>query len=140
VKEKLYSVLPGLKDLLKKLNTFFYTTKNKDGLGWIPALDGRRVYCESSFRLLNYLLQSYEAITVKSAIVQAFKMFDEENLDVDVLAVVHDEVQVQTKPENSKRVREILEHCFGPYITKTLKLNIEMAGEAKEGKNWNETH
>ena len=67
-------------------------------------------------------------------------MFEEENLDVDILAMIHDELQVQTKPENFKRVKEILEYSFGEYITKTLKLNIEMAGTAKEGKNWNDTH
>ena len=49
VKEKLYSALPGLKELIQKLNRFFYTTKNKDGLGFVPSLDGRRIYAESSF-------------------------------------------------------------------------------------------
>jgi len=140
VKEKLYAALPGLKELLKKLNNFFYTTQNKTGYGYIPALDGRKVYAESSFKLLNYLLQSFEAITVKTAVVNAFKMFEKENLKVDMLALVHDEVQVQTKPENVKRVKEILSYSFGDYITKTLNLNIQMSGDAKEGLNWNDTH
>ena len=140
VKAKLYEALPGLKELITKLNNFFYTTQNKTGYGYIPALDGRKVYAESSFKLLNYLLQSFEAITVKTAVVNAFKMFKEENLKVDMLALVHDEVQVQTQPENVQRVKEILAFSFGEYITKTLNLNIEMSGDAKEGLNWNETH
>ena len=140
VKAKLYEALPGLKELITKLNNFFYTTQNKTGYGYIPALDGRKVYAESSFKLLNYLLQSFEAITVKTAVVNAFKMFKEENLEVDMLALVHDEVQVQTKPENTKRVKEILSYSFGDFITKKLDLNIQMAGDAKEGLNWNETH
>ena len=140
VKAKLYEALPGLKELIAKLNNFFYTTQNKTGYGYIPALDGRKVYAESSFKLLNYLLQSFEAITVKTAVVNAFKMFKEENLEVDMLALVHDEVQVQTKPENTKRVKEILSYSFGDFITKKLDLNIQMAGDAKEGLNWNETH
>ena len=140
VKAKLYEALPGLKELIAKLNNFFYTTQNKTGYGYIPALDGRKVYAESSFKLLNYLLQSFEAITVKTAVVNAFKMFKEENLEVDMLALVHDEVQVQTQPQNVKRVKEILAFSFGEYITKTLNLNIEMSGDAKEGLNWNETH
>ena len=49
VKNKLYNALPGLKELVEKLNRFFYTTKNKDGLGFIPGLDGRRIFAESSF-------------------------------------------------------------------------------------------
>ena len=140
VKAKLYEALPGLKELIAKLNNFFYTTQNKTGYGYIPALDGRKVYAESSFKLLNYLLQSFEAITVKTAVVNAFEMFKEENLEVDMLALVHDEVQVQTKPENTKRVKEILSYSFGNFITKKLDLNIQMAGDAKEGLNWNETH
>jgi DNA polymerase I-like protein with 3'-5' exonuclease and polymerase domains len=109
-------------------------------MGFIPALDGRKIYAESSFKLLNYLLQAYEAITVKSAVVNAFKMFKKEKLDVDMLGLIHDEVQVQTKPENTKRVKEILSYSFGDFITKELDLNIQMAGDAKEGNNWYETH
>ena len=140
VKNKLYNALPGLKELVEKLNRFFYTTKNKDGLGFIPGLDGRRIFAESSFKCLNYLLQCFEAITVKTAVVNAFKMFKDENLDVDILGLIHDEVQVQTKPENVKRVKEILEYSFGDYITKKLELNIQMGGDAKHGNSWLDTH
>ena len=140
VKNKLYVAFPGLKELNNRLNKFFYTTQNKDGMGFIPGLDGRKIYAESSFKLLNYLLQAYEAITVKSAVVNAFKMFKEEKLNVDMLGLIHDEVQVQTKPENIKRVKEILSYSFGDFITKELELNIQMAGTAKEGNNWYETH
>jgi len=140
VKNKLYSALPGLKELLKKLNNFFYTTQNKEGLGFIPALDGRKIYAESSFKLLNYLLQAFEAITVKSAVVNAFETFKKENIEVDMLALVHDEVQIQTKPENVKRVKEILSYSFGDFITQKLNLNIQMSGDAKEGMSWYDTH
>ena len=140
VKNKLYNALPGLKELVEKLNRFFYTTKNKDGLGFIPGLDGRRIFAESSFKCLNYLLQCFEAITVKTAVVNSFKMFKDENLDVDILGLIHDEVQVQTKPENVKRVKEILEYSFGDYITKKLELNIQMGGDAKHGNSWLDTH
>ena len=140
VKNKLYSALPGLKELVEKLNRFFYTTKNKDGLGFIPGLDGRRIFAESSFKCLNYLLQTFEAITVKTAVVNSFEMFKDENIEVDILGLIHDEVQVQTKPENVKRVKEILEYSFGDYITKKLELNIQMGGDAKSGNNWNDCH
>ena len=140
IKAKLYVAFPGLKELNNRLNKFFYTTQNKDGMGFIPGLDGRKIYAESSFKLLNYLLQAYEAITVKSAVVNAFKMFKEEKLNVDMLGLIHDEVQVQTKPQNIKRVKEILSYSFGDFITKELELNIQMAGTAKEGNNWYETH
>jgi len=140
VKNKLYSALPGLKELVEKLNRFFYTTKNKDGLGFIPGLDGRRIFAESSFKCLNYLLQTFEAITVKTAVVNSFEMFKNENIEVDILGLIHDEVQLQTKPENVKRVKEILEYSFGDYITKKLELNIQMGGDAKHGNSWLDTH
>ena len=50
------------------------------------------------------------------------------------LGLIHDEVQVQTKPENVERVKEILSYSFGDYITKKLELNIQMDGDAKHGK------
>lgn len=140
IKNKLFAALPGLKELLKRLNNFFYTTQNKNEYGFIPALDGRKIYAESSFKLLNYLLQSFEAITVKTAVVNAFETFKKENLEVDMLGLIHDEVQVQTKPENVNRVKEILSYSFGDYITKTLNLNIQMSGDAKQGYTWDETH
>ena len=139
-KNKLYEALPGLKQLITKLNNFWYSAEHKNGLGFIPGLDGRKVYAESSFKCLNYLLQSFEAITVKTAVVNAFKMFDKEKLNVDILALVHDEVQLQCDPKDVDRVKEILQYSFGEYITKELKLNIEMSGDAKSGKNWFETH
>jgi DNA polymerase I-like protein with 3'-5' exonuclease and polymerase domains len=67
-------------------------------------------------------------------------MFKEENIKVDMLGLIHDEVQCQCDPKDLKRVKEILEYSFGNYITETLKLNIQMAGEAKSGNNWFETH
>ena len=54
------------------------------------------------------------------------KMFKEENLNVDMLGMIHDEVQCQCNPQDLKRVKEILEYSFGEYITTTLKLNIKM--------------
>ena len=140
VKNKLYTVYPGLKELTKRLNNFFHTTEYKNGIGFVPALDGRKIYAESSFKLLNYLLQAFEAITVKTAVVNAFKMFKEEKLDVNMLGLIHDEVQCQCNPKDLKRVKEILEYSFGEYITTTLKLNIQMAGEAKSGLTWSDTH
>ena len=140
VKDKLYTAFPGLKELTRRLNSFFHTTEYKGGVGFIPALDGRKIYAETSFKLLNYLLQSYEAITVKTAVANAFEMFKLEKLDVRPLGLVHDEIQLQCNKKDIKRVSEILEYSFGDYITKTLKLNIQMAGEAKVGKSWFETH
>ena len=67
-------------------------------------------------------------------------MFKQEKLDVNMLGLIHDEVQCQCNPKDLKRVKEILEYSFGEYITTTLKLNIKMAGEAKSGKNWFDTH
>jgi len=67
-------------------------------------------------------------------------MFKDENIEVDMLGLIHDEVQVQTKKENVKRVKEILNYSFGDYITKKLELNIQMDSDAKEGRSWYETH
>jgi DNA polymerase I-like protein with 3'-5' exonuclease and polymerase domains len=53
-------------------------------------------------------------------------MFKEEKLDVDMLGLIHDEVQVQTKPQNIIRVKEILSYSFGDFITKELSLKLHL--------------
>lgn len=140
VRENLYKALPGLKQLIARLNDFYYAAEKKEGYGFIPGLDKRKIYAESNFKCLNYMLQCFEAVTVKTAISNAFKMFKEQGLDVQILAMVHDEVQVQCNKEDAKKVSEILEYSFGDFTTEKLNLNIQMAGEAKVGNNWKETH
>lgn len=139
-KAKLFEALPGLKELLKRLNSFYGQVMKTSDKGYIPGLDGRKIFAESNFKLLNYLLQAYEAVTVKTAIVGAFEEFDKRNMEVDILGMIHDEVQVQCNPEDADEVMKILKWSFSDYITEKLKLNIKMDGEPKKGINWYETH
>ena len=64
--------LPGLKKLKDRMDNVFFGTQAKYGRGCFPALDGRLVYPESGHQALNYLLQAFEAITTKAALVYCF--------------------------------------------------------------------
>ena len=139
--------LPGLEDLLEHLSQVFESSKGQvrsqrpDGKfnqGYVPDLAGRRVYSDSPHKLLNYLLQSAEAITCKAALMYTVKKLREEGIEYQPLIMYHDEIQVMVRPRDAKRVAEIMEEGFRE-APKEFGVMI-MDGEAKIGQNWYECH
>ena len=131
---------PLLKKLITKLeNTFDKTIRMSKGhKGYIPAVDGRKVYADSSHKILNYRLQSTEAITCKAALLYAVKKLNEEKIPWWPLIFYHDELQVETPESYGPRVAEILIEAFTE-APKWFNINI-MSGDAKIGKSWLQTH
>jgi len=140
MKEKFERSLPQLSSLIEKLEkTFDKTLLMSDGKkGYIPAIDGRRVYSDSKHKLLNYLLQSMEAVTCKAAVLYAMEKFKEEKIPYYPLTHQHDEYQLSTPKEYSKRVAEIMEESFRE-APKWYDINI-MDGESLIGCSWRVTH
>ena len=131
--------IPGLKSLKEKIENIWTTTDNQSTVeGYIPGLDGRKVYTPQSYQTLNYLLQSCEAITTKSALAYQLKKIKEENLDAQPRLYYHDEVAWSASDKDADRVLEILVESFaeGP---KEVGVNI-MAGEGTIGNNYAEVH
>ena len=71
--EKFKAAFPKLKELKDKLLMEFNKNKMKTGIGFIIGADGRRVIVGSEHQLLNYLLQTLEGITCKTALVYQYK-------------------------------------------------------------------
>ena len=133
------NAIPGLKSLKEKIEDIWMTTDNQlQTEGYIPGLDGRKVYTPQAYQTLNYLLQSCEAITTKSALAYQMKKIKEEHLDAEPRLYYHDEVAWSVGEQDADRVLEILIESFaeGP---KTVGVNI-MAGEGTIGKNYAEVH
>lgn len=128
---------PGLKQLVNKISSIYDKTAY-NGAAWIPCIDGRKIYTDSPHKSLNYLLQSMEAVTCKSAITYATEKLKAENIPYIPLIFMHDEIQIQVPTIYSKRSAEICKEAFkeGP---KNFGVTI-MDGESKIGKNWYETH
>lgn len=136
--EKYGDAIPGLKGLKDKIETIWKQTSTHGPEGYIPGLDGRRVYTPQPYQTLNYLLQSCEAITTKSAVAYQIAKIREEGLDAQPRLYYHDEVAWSVTEKDAERVLEILTTSFaeGP---KQVNVNI-MAGEGSIGNNYADVH
>ena len=135
--ERYGDAIPGLKALKDKLVSMWNTTSTSIE-GYVPGLDGRKVYVPQDYQTLNYLLQSCEAITTKAALHYQMQKIKEEHLDAEPRLYYHDEVAWSAAEEDADRVLEILTESFaeGP---KNVGVTI-MAGEGTIGNNYAEVH
>ena len=107
--------------------------------GWVPGLDGRKIWVRSEHSALNSLLQGAGAVVMKKALVLFYGKVQRNGWPVTLVANVHDEVQLETTKEYADTVgqafvdsiREAGEH---------FKLRCPLTGEYKYGANWGQTH
>ena len=135
---KLMKGLPGLKTLTERVNNIFFSTKHKYGRGCFPAVDGRLVYPESAHQSLNYLLQAFEAITCKAALVYAYEKMDAEGLDYYPTLFMHDEIAFVIREDQAERGLEIAVEAMreGP---RAFGVNI-MDGDGAMGDSYASVH
>ena len=117
---------------------------------YVVALDGRRVPIPhgkskhtESIELLdyvapNYQLQSDGAVIMKQAAVNSDNLLASRGDAWQVLSV-HDEYQFEVEPASADYTGEVLVQAIRD-AGEQLDMSVELDGEAKEGKNWNETH
>lgn len=133
IRKKFESGLPALVQLLKDLTSFYRKH------GYIIGIDGTKIYVTSEHMLLVYLLQNFEAVLVKWALVIAYDTIQERGLDAKLVTIQHDEFQWIVKEEHAKEVGTILEKSFYQAgIMIGSKCIIK--GEAEIGHSWYETH
>lgn len=124
--------MPGLEKLIKKLQP--YVVK-----GFVPGLDGRKVWIRSEHAALNSLLQSAGAIIAKQWISCFTHELKEAGIPYKLLAWVHDEVQLETKPQYGEKVGQIVADCARK-AGEVLKFRCPVAAEYRVGKNWHDCH
>ena len=99
---------PMLKALKDKLEREFNVAKLRVGTGFITGADGRRIIVGSEHQLLNYLLQTLEGITCKTALVYQYKKIKELGLkDTYPILFYHDETAWVAPEEHAETVRDI---------------------------------
>ena len=133
------NAIPGLKALKDQLVSIWNRTEAQSSVeGYVPGLDGRKVYTPQDYQTLNYLLQSCEAITTKAAVAYQMNKIKEEKLDAEPRLYYHDEVAWSAADKDANRVLEILIESFaeGP---KKVGVTI-MAGDGTIGSNYAEVH
>ena len=107
--------------------------------GYVPGLDGRKIWVRSEHAALNSLLQGAGAIVMKQALVLLEKHLPRAGVFYKFVANVHDEWQIETKPEMAdtvgklavQSIREAGEH---------FQLRCPLDGEYKYGTSWRDTH
>ena len=139
----------GAKEGQRLLDNFYLNTPKLSALmakvqkiadkGYVPGLDGRRIQVRSAHSALNTLLQGCGAIIAKQWCVEMHKQFRFEKLDVQQVAFVHDEIQVEAKEKDGERVAQIMcESASQAGIALGFRCPVD--AESKIGQNWYETH
>lgn len=109
--------------------------------GFLFGLDGRPLPIRSAHAALNALLMSAEAVLVKTATVEFDRRMAAEigRENYGFCAHVHDEFQVEVAPQYAERAAEIAKECIAK-AGETYGFLCPLAGEAKIGKTWYDTH
>ncbi len=107
--------------------------------GFVPGLDGRKIWVRSEHAALNSLLQGAGAIVMKKALVIFDNKRKANKWPVKYVANVHDEAQL----ECPKDIAENVGKAFRQSIIEAgefYRLRCPLDGEYKIGRNWRETH
>jgi DNA polymerase-1 len=137
LKSEFIKRVPGLASLVKKINEIYHKTEHR-GEAWVPAADGRRIYCDSLHKSLNYLLQSFEAISCKAAVAYFMEKMEEESIPYYPLIWYHDEFEVEVEEKYAERTLEISIEAYRE-SGKVFKMLI-LDGAGKIGNTWYDVH
>ena len=107
--------------------------------GFVPAIDGRKIWVRSEHAALNSLLQSAGAIIAKQWIVCFTDELKSKKIPYKLLAWVHDEVQLETPAEYGEIVGKIVAEA-ATTAGEILKFRCPIAAEYRVGKNWYDCH
>ena len=123
---------PALKRLRNKVS--LYASK-----GYVPGLDGRKIWVRSEHAALNSLLQGAGAIVMKKALVIFNDKIRANKWDIKLVANVHDELQFECKPSIAEEAGKA---CVQSIRDAGMFYNLRcpLDGEYKIGRNWRETH
>ena len=129
VRAAFIAAIPGLSELLQAV-------KKRSATGTIMAVDGRKIYVDSTHKSLNYLLQCSAGVIAKR-----WLQITHENLPPTAhqLAFVHDELQYECKKEDVEDLKFLLE-VSAAQAGEYYNLRVPIAAEAKSGATWAEVH
>ena len=132
LKAKFLSQTPALAKLLERVG-------KQAAKGWVPGLDGRRIWVRSEHAALNSLLQGAGAIVMKKALVLFDDKVESNKWMVKYVANVHDEFQLECPKDIAQAVGEAAKLSIIE-AGEAFQLRCPLDGEYKIGRNWRETH
>lgn len=118
-----------------------------DNQGWIPGIDGRRIYTRSSHSALNALFQSCGSIIMKYAMVYLAYHAKKEGVHHYKVLDFHDEGQHEILASDCYMENGRERHQLGELSLlsldqagRRLKIQVDITGEYSIGDNWSQTH
>lgn len=133
LKAKFLAGLPALNKLVGAVEKKAKATQKLGGL------DGRVLQVRHQHAVLNTLLQSAGAVIMKQALIHFCEEMDQREIPYGLCANVHDEFQVEVPDYAAFEAGAIAEYSIQK-AGETLGFRCPLAGEAKIGSNWAETH
>jgi DNA polymerase I-like protein with 3'-5' exonuclease and polymerase domains len=123
---------PALKSLREKVERL-------SEQGTLPGLDGRKLQVRSAHAALNTLLQSAGAIVMKQGLVILNSKIQQQKLNANFVANVHDEWQIECSQEDADAVGKLAVSSIKE-AGEVLGLRCPLDGEYKKGTTWAQTH
>lgn len=148
ISEKFWAANEGTKRLKDKLEEYW---EKRGRSKYLPAIDGRMLCTRKKSALLNTIFQSCGGIAMDYACcfldswLGGLKWKDRKpyylykGYVVRRIGYVHDEVEFECEEPIADEVAKMIEKAIEK-AGQHLKLNVELAGEGKTGKNWKEVH
>tara|TARA_R110000787_G_scaffold30072_2_gene81057 strand:+ start:528 stop:2234 length:1707 start_codon:yes stop_codon:yes gene_type:complete len=133
IKNKFLKGLPALKYLKDAVS------KAADERKHIKGLDGRIIPIRYSHAALNTLLQSAGAIVCKTWYAYIARAIKEANLDAQIVAFIHDEVQLVVKKGQEDETGRLIQRCMRD-VERHFSFRCRLDSEYKYGSNWADTH
>ena len=122
---------------LKRVRDIVTNTAQKHGV--IKGIDGRLLRTRSAHSALNTLIQGAGAVVCKLWLVNIMKRTTSSNLDVKLVASVHDEYQFEVVNKDVQAFCKITKYAMKD-TEKQLQMRCPLDNEYKVGKTWAETH
>ena len=132
VRAAFIEAIDGLSELLQAV-------KKRSSTGSILAVDGRKIYVDSTHKALNYLLQCSAGVIAKRWLQITHDHTKEMGLRCHQLAFIHDELQYESHPEHVDDLKSLLVLSAveaGEYY----KLRCPLSAESKSGGTWADVH
>lgn len=110
--------------------------------GYFEGLDGRLVLCDNSHKMLAGYLQNGEKVIMSRACIWWNKELKREKIPFTFRNFVHDEWQTEV-PDSDPIARYVAEKQARAIANQTNELSLNcpvVAGKAKFGYSWKETH
>ena len=133
-KEKYVGVRDYMENIVEEAKEKGYVSTKYNRRRYIPELTSNS-YMVRQFGArvaMNSPIQGTAADIMKIAMINVNKILEDEKLDAKIILQIHDELLIECKDENVKKVKKILKDC----MENASILKVPLKVEIKDAKNW----